>query len=569
MPSIKSLALLLLATAACAPARQREATAAQVAIPARWAESRELTADEQVAHALNRLAFGPRPGDLARVRRLGVDEWIAQQLRPETIDDRRLSALKSRAYETLDKDAGELIRAYPPPNLLRAQARRAGMQMTAQDSTDLRQAALASQRIVAELQSAKVAHAVAGERQLEEVLVDFWENHFSVFAGKGPQMRYQLVEYSRDAIRPHALGKFRELLGAVARSPAMLTYLDNWQSMADSGRPTLRTMPPPLARRRRGLNENYARELLELHTLGVDGGYGQQDVIEVARALTGWTIGAPRLAAGGFVFRPEMHDAGEKVVLGQRLAAGRGRQDGEDVLDILARHPSTARHIALKLARRLVSDTPPAELVARAADTFTRTGGDIRETVRIIVASPEFWSRSAYRSKVKSPFETVVSAMRAMGAEADTSPRTARIVAMLGQPVYGHQAPNGWPETGSAWMNTGAILNRINFGLAVAAGRLPGARVNALPGAPELRTASRERQVDAVVSMFFAGAVSPDTRAVLMTGENPFAAAALAAGDDSTGAAGADPGILRRAPSLTGLDQIVGLALGAPEFQRR
>ena len=532
-------------------------------IPAAWAEARELTADEQVAHALSRLAFGARPGDLARVRRVGVDRWIGQQLRPEQIDDHEMTSTLARAYTTLKKGANELIRDYPPPNILRAQARRAGDQISADDSLKFREAARASQRIIAEVQSAKVARAVSSERQLEEVLVDFWENHFTVFAGKGPQMRYQLVEYSRDAIRPHAFGKFRDLLGAVAQSPAMLTYLDNWQSMADSGQPTLREMrgrPVGIARRRRGLNENYARELLELHTLGVDGGYKQEDVIQVARALTGWSI----RPGNGFVFRPEMHDVSEKTVLGHRLAAGRGIEDGENVLDIVARHPSTARHIATKLARRLVSDLPPPALVDRAAETFMRTDGDIRETVRIIIASPEFWSRAAYRSKVKSPFEVVVSAARALGAEPDTTPRTALAIAMLGQPIYGHQAPDGWPETGSEWMNTGAILNRINFGTAVAAGRLPGVRVSSLPGATELRAASRERQVDAVISMFFAGAVSPDTRAVLMSGENPLAAAAGSAVGNDEGRA-----MTRRAPNLTGLDQIVGLALGAPEFQRR
>jgi uncharacterized protein (DUF1800 family) len=581
--------------AACAPAQSTRHDA-PAALPAEWAEARELTADEQVAHALNRLAFGPRPGDLARVRALGVDAWIAAQLQPERIDDRPTEMLVARAYPSLFKNAAELIRETPPPNLLRAQARRAGDGMSAEDSMKLREAARASQRIIGELQSAKVARAIASERQLQEVMVDFWENHFTVFVGKGPQMRYQLPEYGRDAIRPHAFGKFRDLLEAVAKSPAMLTYLDNWQSMADSGRPTLgrdrmvarrrmaAAMPPP-QRRRRGLNENYARELLELHTLGVDGGYSQNDVIEVARALTGWSLRQPQ-GGSGFVFRPEMHDAGEKTVLGSRLEAGRGIEDGEQVLDIVARHPSTAKNIATKLARRLVSDTPPAALIERAAETFRRTDGDIRETVRVIIASPEFWSRSVYRSKVKSPFETVVSAMRALNASPDTTPRTAQAVAILGQPIYGHQAPNGWPETGGEWMNTGAILNRINFGLAVAAGRLPGARVGALPNAAELRSASRERQVDAVISMLFAGAASADTRGVLLSGENPLAGAATVVADSAEMAVRDEPppmdmmqdgprrpparsNLLRRPPNLTGFDQIVGLALGAPEFQRR
>ena len=265
-------------------------------------------------------------------------------------------------------------------------------------------------------------------------------------------------------IRPRALGKFRDLLGAVAKSPAMLFYLDQCQSTVDS-------MHTPLARRsacvararaacsarqpataqRRGLNENYARELLELHTLGVDGGYTQHDVIEVARALTGWTMN-PR-QGGEFIFRPEIHDADAKTVLGHRLAAGRGIEDGEEVLDILARSPATARFIARKLAIRFVSDDPPPALVDRAARTFLATDGDIREMVRTIVTSPEFFSRSAYRAKVKSPFELVASALRVARRAPDTTPRTAQIVAFLGEPIFGHQAPNGWPETGDAWMN--------------------------------------------------------------------------------------------------------------------
>jgi len=341
-----------------------------------------------------------------------------------------------------------------------------------------------------------LARAVASERQLQEVMTDFWENHFTVYAGKGIT-RLFIPAYDRDVIRPRAMGKFRDLLGAVAKSPAMLFYLDQFQSAADSMHPTLaangrslaaragrRPVRPALAQRARGLNENYARELMELHTLGVDGGYTQADVIDVARALTGWTM-QPRQRAE-FVFRPEIHDAGEKIVLGHKLAAGRGMEDGEEVLDILARDPHTARFVARKLAIRFVSDDPPAALVERAAETYRKTDGDIREVVRTIVTSPEFFSRTAYRSKVKSPFELVASALRAVGATPDTSMRSAQVVGFLGQPIFGHQAPNGWPETGDAWMNTGAILNRINFGLSLAAGRLPAAGVSRWPDAERL-----------------------------------------------------------------------------------
>jgi len=243
-----------------------------------------------------------------------------------------------------------------------------------------------------------------------------------------------------------------------------------------------------------------------------------------------------------------MHDAAPKTVLGRRLPGGRGIEDGEDVLDMVARHPSTARHIATRLARRFVSDTPPSQLVDRAAATFTRTDGDIREVLRTIILSPEFFAASAYRSKVKSPFEVVVSAARALGAEPDPTPRTAGVVAMLGQPLYGHQAPNGYPETGETWINTGSILNRINFGLAAAAGRLPGVSATSSAIGAGLAAAPREQQVDAVVSALLGGSVSPDTRAILLSGDHPM----LAGG-----------------ATLRGFAQIVGLALGSPEFQRR
>jgi uncharacterized protein (DUF1800 family) len=521
---------------------------------------REQTADQQAAHALSRLTFGARPGDMARIRALGVDRWIALQLEPERIRD--IAGEQAIAlFPGLDAKPGEIAALFTEVRQERRQR-----QAMATDSTGragagrprMRTSARRLQGVVADVQAAKVARAVASERQLQEVMVDFWENHFSVFVGKG-QTRLFLAHYDRDVIRPRALGNFRDLLGAVARSPAMLFYLDNWQSAADSGRSTLNARGAlgrgarglQGRRRPRGLNENYARELLELHTLGVDGGYTQQDVVEVARALTGWSIDQ---RAGEFVFRPAVHDADAKLVLGRRLAAGRGIEDGEDVLDLVARHPSTARHIARKLVTRFVSDSPPPTLVARAAETFRRTNGDIREVVRTIVTSPEFFSRSAYRAKVKSPFELVTSALRAMNAEVDPTPRTMRVIAQLGQPVFGRQTPDGWPETGDEWMNAGAILSRINFGLAVAAGRVPGVRLERWPSTAALAQATREEQVEGVVRAVLAGDASPETWTILRSGENPLASGSTASGERVT---------------LDGLAQVVGLALGAPEFQRR
>jgi uncharacterized protein (DUF1800 family) len=555
-------------------------------------DHRELAADQQVVHALNRLTFGPRPGDVQKVRAMGLDRWVELQLHPERIDDRAIDQFLKR-YSLLNQDQNDLLREFNFAQRERRQGRReAGDSAMRGGRMDpaLQQIGLKRRQVMTQLQSSRVARAVTGNRQLEEVMTDFWLNHFNVYAQKGPPQAYYLVEYEQDVIRPRALGKFRDLLEAVAKSPAMLFYLDNARSMADSTRPRLTRRPIFNQRRNGGLNENYGRELLELHTMGVDGGYTQQDVINVARALTGWTI-KPPATGGGFIFRPEMHDAGEKIVLGHKLASGRGIDDGEDVLDIVSRHPSTARYIATKLARRFISDNPPRSVIDRASQVFLKTDGDIRETLRSIITSNEFYSQQAFRAKVKSPFEVVVSAMRAMNAEPDSTPRTAQMIAYLGQPIYGHQAPNGYPETGDAWMNTGAILNRINFGTAAAANRIPGARISAIPVLDTLQSAPRARQVDAVISLLLGGSVSPDTRAVLMSGENPLQAKAESALPVAADNAGETPSMTTdmgsperrrnaarqnpfgrqnaQLPRLTGLAQVVGLAIGSPEFQRR
>ncbi|MBI4265944.1 MAG: DUF1800 domain-containing protein [Acidobacteria bacterium] len=410
-----------------------------------------------VRHALNRLTFGPRPGDVERVQRLGLAEWIDQQLEPARPDDRTF--------------APRLPRAFPQTGPF--------------DSPQ--QARRAARAAVDDLAAARLLRAVASERQLEEVLVDFWFNHFNVFAGKGRTAMY-LPDYEREAIRPHVLGRFRDLLGATARHPAMLFYLDNWLSVDPAAirraealrRP--RSGQPPVAGglhpstgargalsvvegqasgRRRGLNENYARELLELHTLGVDGGYTQRDVVEVARAFTGWTIAPP--AGPGFRFAPLAHDGGEKVVLGHTIAAGGAVQDGERVLDILAAHPSTARHIATKLARRFVSDDPPEALVARTAARFRETDGDLREVVRAIVMSPEFFAREAPQAKVKTPLEFVVSAVRAAGTDVPDTAVMARALRQLGMPLYMCAPPTGYDDTAETWVTSGGLVTRINL----------------------------------------------------------------------------------------------------------
>lgn len=588
MPTLRTAVLAFIGAAVGGSITPRAAAASALQMQSSIDAAREQTADEQVAHVLSRLTFGARPGDVARIRAMGVDAFIATQLRPERIADTRLESWLSQ-FETLDLSYPDMQKAYPRPadalQQLNAENRNS---LSPQDSAEFRRIAEGFRKVTTEVQSARIGRALITERQLDEVVTDFWLNHFSVFQGKGVNERFMLAEYENTVIRPRALGKFRDLLGAVARSPAMLFYLDNWQSAADSGRPRTET-PRFAAGRNRGLNENYGRELLELHTLGVDGGYSQQDVINVARALTGWTFhpqrpnqreieqtmgqGAARGGRGGqqraarmierqlpevgkFFFNAGDHDAGEKTVLGHRLRAGRGMEDGEQVLDIIASHPATARHIATKLARRFVSDEPPDELIDRAHETFTRTKGDIREVVRTIITSPEFFSAAAFRSKVKTPFEVVVSALRALDAAPDPSPRTAMVVAQLGQPIYGRQTPDGWPDVASEWMGTGAILSRINFGLAVGANRLPGARPTDWPGAERLVTSDRTVQVDGVIANFLGGRVSPETREILISGRNP-----LQQGEATDGE--------RPIPPLQGLAQIVGLAIGSPEFQRR
>ncbi len=607
---------------------------------------RELTADQQIIQAMNRLTFGARAGDVIRVRASGLDNWIDQQLQPDKINDDALNGFVAN-YPALNQNQNDLLSQYAQQQRARQQVRQqradSTQAMEAADSIALRQQMQQqfnlTRQVLTQLQSSRVARAVASERQLQEVMTDFWENHFNIYAQKGGPEVYYLADFDQKVIRPNALGRFRDLLEAVSKSPAMLFYLDNARSMADSNRPTLRAptgerrvRPLPLGRgpfggimgtmrfpdptrrqqqrqqqrpqgQRPGLNENYGRELLELHTLGVDGGYSQQDVINVARAFTGWTIKPPQLG-GGFVFRPQAHDAGQKIVLGHKLPAGRGMEDAEDVLDILAKSPATAHFISFKLVRRFVSDAPSKALVDHAAQVYLQTDGDIREVLRAIITSPEFFSQQAFHSKVKSPFEVVVSAMRALNALPDSTSRTAQLIAYLGQPIFGHQAPNGWPETGESWMNTGAILNRINFGMAAAAGRLPGVDIRTLPALDTIGSAPRDKQVDAVVATILNGMVSPDTRAVLLSGEHPMLAngagangiqninpatasepemsgQTLADGTNGRSAGpsrrnqnlgGVRPALKGRAigniPQLTGVAQIVGLALGSPEFQR-
>jgi uncharacterized protein (DUF1800 family) len=500
-------------------------------------------------HALSRLTYGARPGDVERVRAVGLSAWIDRQLRPATIDD---SATERTLAEltTLRMPISEALREFPRPNpKLRAMI--ANGEMSRQEMLQRYPIEKRPARIATELQAAKVVRAVTSERQLEEVMVDFWFNHFNVFAGKG-DVRWYVSSYERDAIRPYALGRFPDLVRATAYHPAMLFYLDNWLS----ARPGFIVPVGPNRGRKAGLNENYARELMELHTLGVDGGYAQKDVTEVARAFTGWTINRPQ-TDGHFVFRPIMHDTGEKIVLGQRIPAGGARDDGERVIQILTQHPATARFIATKLVRRFVSDTPPPALVARVAGTYASTGGDIPAMLRTIFESPEFFSDEAYRAKIKKPFEFVVSAVRALGGTTDAAGgmALARASAEIGEPLYRAQPPTGYADRGEVWVNAGALLARMNFALGLASGRYPHVSV----ALPALVAGADPRSPSAVLDRLLATLVTdepaPATRAVLTAQLGEPQITRLSPDD--------------RGPASTDVAKLAALVIGSPEFQRR
>ncbi len=537
------------------------------------ASTSRMTPREKAIHALNRLGFGPRPGDVDRVEAMGVSAWIAAQLEPERIPD-PIAGAKMADLPTLAMSQPEIFENFERP-LREARQRRkqAAASMSAAEGaaaeTDLAEALPPAQRprrLIEELSSARVLRAAYSERQANEVLVDFWMNHFNVFANKGLD-RVLVTSFERDTVRPRIWGRFEDLLLATATSPAMLFYLDNAQSVAEPDHRPQRRGPaglrwplasafePPPARpfgnRRGGLNENYARELMELHTLGVDGGYTQKDVTELARVLTGWSI-EPR-SSGEFVFRERVHDVGGKAVLGHAFAPGGGIEEGVAMIRILARHPATARHIALELCQRLVADDPPASLVERVAKRFLATDGDLRQTVKAVVDSPEFFDPKNYRAKVKSPFEYVVSAIRAAGGETNARPPLLREIGRMGEPLYLCQPPTGYSDAASAWVNTGALVARLNFALALASNRIPGTTIALERLVSPEDAADPKRAVDALARVLVGGDLSGETRRTIEKRiENPTAAASTQ-----------DPS------ANTELPLIAGLILGSPEFQRQ
>jgi uncharacterized protein (DUF1800 family) len=622
----------------------------------------DLTPDEAILHALNRLAYGPRPGDMERIKQIGLAKWIDQQLNPNSIND---SAIEARLdiYPTLKMRTAQLLAEYPNPKQAvkqeqkaqnqnpnqqpgaaaaqviardmqskstpqdpvqqTAQGADAGINAMAQEtdsstsgskSTNSSGSSMIAsnadtpspmklnpptrgasqrdplgmdpnavpraisddskrpQRVVEELAMAKALRAIYSERQLQQVMDDFWFNHFNVFAGKG-EVKWYLTSYERDVIEPHAFGKFRDLVTATAQSPAMLFYLDNFLSAdpnAAQRQAAERAMRQQLHRRpygypprpqpqqaqnkgqQRGLNENYGRELMELHTLGVDGGYTQKDVTEVARAFTGWTIEKPR-EYPQFKFDERVHDPNPKIVLGKKIHAG-GIKDGEEVIALLSKNPNTARFISTKLARRFVSDTPPPALVDRMAKTFQKSDGDIREVLRTMIYSPEFWSRDAVRAKVKTPFELVVSSVRALGTDVDTPMPLVGWVGRIGEPLYQCQPPTGYSDKAETWVNTGSLLNRLNFSLALAGNKVRGSRsdVSALLGTEA--SSDPKAALDRAVQVFLGGQVAPNTVDTLQKQlESPQVVQAKL--DDPV--------------KQVDLGVVTGLVLGAPEFQRR
>ena len=651
-----------------------------------------LTEDQRIIHVLSRLGFGIRPGDVDHVRKMGIDKYIEQQLNPSSIND-SVSEGKVKGLDVFSMSTAEVFAKYPNPGALLKQLdggkKAQAAKQQAQDANkpgdgaqpgqpqdanaptadqqrerrerlaqlykeyDLRPAGQLMPQIVGN----RILRDVYSERQLQEVMVDFWQNHFNVFAGKGA-LRWYIPSYERDVIRPNALGNFKDLVVATAKSPAMLFYLDNFESVSPNAQQPgnrnaneqrvqqeiLRNggMLPPLMRdnirrrtgmtdaeidarmrqmrtnpqtpkpqqqkqqQKRGINENYARELMELHTLGVDGGYTQADIVEVAKCFTGWTIADPRgyrkvaanmiegkddrrlerlqrmagvpddLESGEFYFNERWHEGGTKTVLGQKINEG-GMKDGLKVIDILASSPATAHFIAKELAVKFVSDNPSEAYVGRIADAFHRSGGDIKPTLRAIFTDKEFFAPENYRAKIKTPYELAISSIRALGADTNGSPAMLAMLNKLGEVPYSYQAPTGYPDKAEDWVNTGALLERFNFAIAIASNRIPGTRVDLR----NFASSDKAGILDKSVAQILNGEISPSTKSTISkqieqhlpdvtAGSEPKMEDAdfmpaekgkLAAGNrqERLLAPTGDPDVFK----------VVSLVLGTPEFQRQ
>jgi uncharacterized protein (DUF1800 family) len=621
--------------------------------PPAWQQA-GLSPTEAARHLLDRFSYGPRPGEVEAVAALGPELWLERQLRADLAET--TLALDLSRYDALALSGPEIAARYPSPGMILIRARAAGVVDQDGDPADpatrrtirrwaSEQGYRSQRELTDQVRAQKLSRAVLAENQLHEVLTDFWANHFTV-SGADPETRAWVLAYERDAIRPRALGSFADLLGASARHPAMLLYLDNARSTAADGtRTTLEATTSGRTlerggfdrgrggmagrggrgggrfggsgfgggatfgdrrgrepgrpgsqqgdRRPRGLNENYARELLELHTLGVDGGYTQQDVVEVARAFTGWSVVPPELgdrgrsrdldrarrfgfeiSEDGFLFRADAHDAEPKTVLGRRLPAGRGLADGEEVLTLLAAHPATATHVATKFARRFVADQPSPALIATLAATFTSSGGDTRALIRRLVAEPEFWSQRG--AKIKSPFELVVSSLRASAAAVTDLAAAVAWVERMGQPLYAAAAPTGFPEVGEAWVSAGALLSRMHFAVALAGGAIDGVEVaHGALGPPDasaaqlldgaLRTLLPGRPTAALIEQLLPAAEDPDLAARVVAAD---VSSAMAPPDDELDAPRV-PAPRTPPAALDAQAQVLAVVIGSPEFQRR
>ena len=646
-----------------------------------------LTDEQKIMHVLNRLGFGARPGDIAKVKAVGLQKYIDQQLNPDAISD-SVAEGKVKNLDVFGRSTAELFAKYPNPGALLRQLE-GGKKVQAnaqnqkkletpadgtmppadQDANALTQAEQRERRekitalyreydlkpaaqIVPQIVANRVLRSVYSERQLQEVMVDFWQNHFNVYAGKAA-VRWYIPSYERDVLRKNALGNFKDLLVGTAQHPAMLFFLDNFESvspnaqMPRNGANTQRLQQmmknggqlPPRARERmkqqygitdaqldqrlkdmktnqgaaqqrqkRGINENYARELMELHTLGVDGGYAQKDIIEVAKCFTGWTIADPRgyrraaaatikgtedrrmdraqkllgvpddVDSGEFFFNQRWHETGTKTVLGQKIDEG-GIKDGLKVIDILVDSAATAKFIARKLAVKFVSDNPSEALVGRVADAFHKSKGDIKTTLRALFSDKEFFAPENYRAKIKSPFELAVSSIRTLGADTNASGAMIAMLNKLGEVPYGYQAPTGYPDTAEDWVNTGALLERLNFAVAIASNRIPGTRVDL----KSFESTDKAQILDRSINAILDGDISSGTRAMLLKqiekplpevktakelGDADMEMPNMRAGAPQGGRQNRQARLLNPSGNPE-VFKVVSLVLGTPEFQRQ
>ncbi|MFL6374977.1 MAG: DUF1800 domain-containing protein [Pyrinomonadaceae bacterium] len=669
------------------------APAAVLRAETNYGSTKPLTEDQKILHVLNRLGFGARPGDVERVKAMGLQKYIDQQLDPSKIDDSATEA-KVKNLDVFNLSTSEIFAKYPNPGALLRQLEgvRPGQQAKAQQNGAQQQKVADQQmmpvtpgqpaqnqdatpdqqkerqqmlrqlyakydlkpagQILPQIVANRVIRDVYSERQLQEVMVDFWQNHFNVFSGKNA-VRWYIPSYERDVIRPNALGNFKDLLLGTAKSPAMLFYLDNFQNVSPNapqpgqnrGNNQLQAyirnggqLTPEMRDRirqqtgatdaqidqriaqmkngqqaqpkkqQRGINENYARELMELHTLGVDNGYTQKDIIEVAKCFTGWTIADPtgyrRVAAldiegkdnrqltrlqrlpgvpddldsGEFYFNTQWHESGPKMVMGQKIDAG-GMKDGLAVIDMLVDSPYTAKFIAKKLSVKFVSDTPSDALVQRVADAFHSSHGDIKTTLRALFSSPEFFAPENYRAKIKTPYELAITSIRALGGDTTGNPAFLAMLNKLGEVPYGWQAPTGYPDKAEDWVNTGALLERLNYAIAVASNRIPGTHVDL----KSFASADRSQVLDRAIAEILHGEISPTTKATLLkqlqqplpevkAGSDMNDSETMAGVPRPGGQQGARGGQQARLLAPSGdpeVFKVVSLVLGTPEFQRQ